>query len=134
MYKYSLKELKDLAEQLAGDIEPPFSIMLQGDVGSGKTAFSQFFITKLLKNKQQLVTSPTFNIIQVYDTIKGDVWHVDLYRINAIDEIFELDLLEAMAKYICLIEWSEILYTNGFEKHLETYRTMIVDLTPECEL
>ena len=134
MYKYSLNELKKLAEQLADDISAPFSVMLKGGVGAGKTTFSQFFITKLLKDKRQPVTSPTFNIIQVYDTVKGDVWHVDLYRINSVDEILELDLLEAMEKYICLIEWSELLYTNGFEKHLEKYNTMIVDLTPECEL
>ena len=109
MYKYSLDQLRNLAESTALSVEPPYSILLEGDLGAGKTTFSQFFISKLLKDKTQPVTSPTFNIVQVYDTVKGDIWHVDLYRINHEDELPALGIFEALHECICLIEWPQIL-------------------------
>ena len=106
-YKYSLEKLQNIAEDLADKASPPFSILLNGEVGAGKTAFSKFFIGKLIIDKNQSITSPTFNIVQIYETIKGGLWHVDLYRLEEDKEIFELGLLEAMQECICLIEWPE---------------------------
>lgn len=108
-YKYTLIELKNLAEKMAEEIKAPCSILLEGNLGVGKTTFSQFFLKKILINKKQKVTSPTFNIVQIYETTKGVVWHVDLYRISNEDEIFQLGLIEAMHETICLIEWPSIL-------------------------
>lgn len=109
VYKYSLEELKKIAETMADSAEPPVSFFLEGDIGAGKTTFSKFFITKILLDKNQQITSPTFNIIQIYETIKGPLWHVDLYRLKRKDELFELGIIEAMHEYLCLIEWPGIL-------------------------
>jgi tRNA threonylcarbamoyladenosine biosynthesis protein TsaE len=98
-----------MAEELAGAASSPFSFFLSGEVGTGKTTFSQFFIRSILIDKNQVITSPTFNIVQIYETIKGPVWHVDLYRIKDFDEINDLGLLEALDESICLIEWPELI-------------------------
>jgi tRNA threonylcarbamoyl adenosine modification protein YjeE len=98
-----------MAERFAASTSPPFSFFLSGEVGTGKTTFSQFFIRSILIDKEQHITSPTFNIVQIYETIKGPVWHVDLYRIEDSEEIYDLGLLEAMDEFICLIEWPDLL-------------------------
>lgn len=110
MYKYDIIKLKQIAEELASSINPPYIILLQGKLGAGKTTFSQFFLKSILINKHQVITSPTFNIINVYETIKGTVWHVDLYRLENKDEVFNLGLLEFIHTGIALIEWPEIIY------------------------
>lgn len=125
MYKYSFGELKNFAEMWAEKAQSPFSILLEGDIGVGKTAFSKFFIEKLKTDKQQNVTSPTFNIIQIYDSVKGPIWHVDLYRIRKDDELFQLGLIEAMHEHICLIEWPGLL-----KKYIADCNFEVVDLTP----
>ena len=111
-----------MAEDLAERFTPPFSILLHGEVGAGKTAFSKFFIKKLLIDKDQNITSPTFNIVQIYETTKGSLWHVDLYRLKKDEEILELGLLEAMQECLCLIEWPEVLKKYiGNSKFMEIY-------------
>jgi tRNA threonylcarbamoyladenosine biosynthesis protein TsaE len=116
MYLHSLADLKVMAEELAKKAQPPLSFLLFGDVGTGKTTFSQFFIKSVLIDKAQSVSSPTYNIIQIYETTAGLLWHVDLYRIKEKAEIFELGLFEAMNENICLIEWPEIIikYTKRY--------------------
>ena len=109
MYKYSLNELQYRAESLAHDICSPFVVLLQGDLGAGKTTFSQFFLRSILIDKSQSISSPTFNIVNIYDTTKGIVWHVDLYRIETVEEVFNLGLLEFIHQGIAIIEWPELI-------------------------
>ena len=78
MYKYPINTLKRIAVDLSNSINPPYTVLLQGNLGTGKTTFSRFFLQSILINSQ-VITSPTFNIINVYNTTKGEVWHVDLY-------------------------------------------------------
>jgi tRNA threonylcarbamoyladenosine biosynthesis protein TsaE len=108
-FKYNLNDLKKMAETLAESISPPFSYLLEGDVGAGKTTFSQFFIRSIVYDKLINITSPTFNIVHVYETIKGPVWHVDLYRLKSFAEVGELGLFDAMRENICLIEWPDLI-------------------------
>lgn len=106
-YKYSLEKLRGIAEEMADAAQAPFSVLLEGGIGAGKTTFSQFFIQRLASGTQ--ITSPTFNIVQIYDTPKGSVWHADLYRLKGDEELFQLGLIEAMHDSICLVEWSDLL-------------------------
>jgi tRNA threonylcarbamoyl adenosine modification protein YjeE len=55
------------------------------------------------------VPSPTFTIVQTYETKLGDLWHCDLYRISGPNEVIELGLDDAMASAVTLIEWPENL-------------------------
>ena len=109
MYKYDLLELKKKAENLVRIITAPHSILLHGNLGAGKTAFAQFFLKPILVDNNQTIASPTFTVINTYETIKGSVWHADLYRLKSERELLELGLIEFMQVGIALVEWSELI-------------------------
>jgi tRNA threonylcarbamoyladenosine biosynthesis protein TsaE len=102
----SLTQLAELATKLADCTSPPLTICLWGDLGAGKTTFARFFIQSLLRISED-IPSPTFTLIQTYDSTKGEVWHCDLYRLKTPEEVEELGLIEAFSHTICLIEWPE---------------------------
>ncbi len=87
----------------AGDV-----ILLEGPVGAGKTHFSRSLIQSLLAEPED-VPSPTFTLVQTYETARGMLLHADLYRIGATSEIEELGLTEAFDSAICLVEWPDRL-------------------------
>lgn len=97
-----------LAEKLAHRLEAGDVILLQGDVGAGKTHFARHLIQSILLEPED-IPSPTFTLVQVYETQNGTVWHSDLYRISSILEIEELGLNEAFETSICLVEWPDRL-------------------------
>ena len=113
----NLAEMQTLAAMLAELIEPSDVITLQGDLGMGKTEFARAMIRSLLGDDQD-VPSPTFNLVHTYDTPIGSIWHFDLYRLQHIDDVWELGLEEALQKGICLIEWPERLQGMHFHHHL----------------
>ena len=80
-------------------------ILLEGNLGSGKTTFVKSFCNYLhVKDK---VLSPTFNIINEYD-IDGNnkIYHFDLYRLKSKEELIEIDFLDYIdSDNYCLIEW-----------------------------
>lgn len=96
------------AEVLAQNVAPGDVILLNGPVGSGKSHFSRSMIRSILKVPED-IPSPTFTLVQSYETTKGPLWHSDLYRIGSTQEIEELGLLEAFEEAICLIEWPDRL-------------------------
>lgn len=102
----SISDTKKIAEFLAQYLIGKI-ILLNGDIGAGKTTFTGFFINSLCYTPQS-VTSPTFPIIQSYDTPTGIIHHLDLYRINNEDELQNLGIDEILLD-TCLIEWSERL-------------------------
>lgn len=90
-------------ELAAGDV-----MLLNGPVGAGKTHFARALIQSILIEPED-VPSPTFTLVQTYDTSKGELWHTDLYRIGSDTEIDELGLLDAFENAICLVEWPDRL-------------------------
>lgn len=91
------------ASLAAGDV-----VLLEGDVGAGKTHFARALIQSRL-NRQEDVPSPTFTLVQTYNTAQGEIWHADLYRLTSTLEIEELGLVEAFGTAICLVEWPDRL-------------------------
>ena len=91
-------------------LKPVDTLLFFGDIGSGKTFFVRGTIQKMMKSQGILVEevpSPTFTIIQVYDSLSPPVWHLDLYRLSDPDEIIELSMDDILETGICFIEWPE---------------------------
>lgn len=86
------------------------TLLLQGDIGAGKSFFARALIQSLQDTPED-VPSPTFTLVQTYDTRAGEIWHADLYRLNDPNEAEELGLSEAFSNAICLIEWPDRLGT-----------------------
>ncbi|MDF3349907.1 tRNA (adenosine(37)-N6)-threonylcarbamoyltransferase complex ATPase subunit type 1 TsaE [Sulfitobacter sp. KE34] len=96
------------ARQLARRLSPGDVILLSGDVGVGKTHFARALITELLDHHED-IPSPTFTLVQTYDTASSAIWHADLYRLTSTHEIEELGLIDAFHDAICLVEWPDRL-------------------------
>lgn len=92
-------------------------ILLAGDVGAGKTHFARHLIQSILTTPED-VPSPTFTLVQTYDTLPGSLWHADLYRLESTQEIEELGLVDAFESAICLVEWPDRLDTFAPDKAL----------------
>ncbi|MBV1926191.1 MAG: tRNA (adenosine(37)-N6)-threonylcarbamoyltransferase complex ATPase subunit type 1 TsaE [Rhodobacteraceae bacterium] len=104
----SAEETTVLAARLGAVLHPGDCLLLDGPIGAGKTHFCRSLIQSVLQVPED-VPSPTFTLVQTYDTQIGELWHADLYRLSNLDEIEELGLTEAFDTAICLVEWSEKL-------------------------
>ncbi|MBL0942404.1 MAG: tRNA (adenosine(37)-N6)-threonylcarbamoyltransferase complex ATPase subunit type 1 TsaE [Alphaproteobacteria bacterium] len=103
-----LKETQKLASQLALQAKRGDIFTLKGDLGTGKTAFARYFIQACTQPSQE-VPSPTFTLVQLYETAKFPLYHFDLYRLNSSSEVLELGIEEAFFEGVSLIEWPERL-------------------------
>ncbi|WP_375253813.1 tRNA (adenosine(37)-N6)-threonylcarbamoyltransferase complex ATPase subunit type 1 TsaE [Yoonia sp.] len=96
------------AAKIAPILSSGDTLLLEGDIGAGKSAFARALIRARL-GRQEDVPSPTFTLVQTYESPDGDIWHCDLYRLSHPDEAFELGLEDAFETAICLIEWPDRL-------------------------
>jgi tRNA threonylcarbamoyl adenosine modification protein YjeE len=90
--------------QLAAVLKPGDLILLDGDLGAGKTALARAVIRTLVGDPRLDVPSPSFALVQPYDAPAGPILHADLYRLSSEAEIDELGLFDR-ADAIVLIEW-----------------------------
>ncbi|MGI9367304.1 MAG: tRNA (adenosine(37)-N6)-threonylcarbamoyltransferase complex ATPase subunit type 1 TsaE [Ruegeria sp.] len=104
----SPEETAATAARVGAILRPGDCLLLDGAIGSGKTHFARSLIQSLMRAPED-VPSPTFTLVQTYDTTAGEIWHSDLYRLGSILEIEELGLAEALETAICLIEWPQKL-------------------------
>jgi tRNA threonylcarbamoyladenosine biosynthesis protein TsaE len=98
-----------LGAQLAERLRPRDILALRGGLGAGKTTLARAILRAASGDPSLVVPSPTFTLVEVYDTRRGAFWHFDLYRLEAAEQIFELGWEEARADGIVLIEWPERL-------------------------
>lgn len=110
-----------LGQRLAAALRPGDIVRLEGDLGAGKTALARAIIRALSGDPALEVPSPTFALVQPYDTPAGPVLHADLYRIADPRETDELGLLDR-PEAIVLLEWSER------DPHLAGLATALVTL------
>jgi tRNA threonylcarbamoyladenosine biosynthesis protein TsaE len=109
-----IRALPDLAatERLAGTlaalVRSGDAILLSGDLGVGKTAFARAFLRALTGDPALDVPSPTFTLVQTYDTPKGPVHHYDLWRLTDRHAMMELGWDDALED-IVLVEWPDRL-------------------------
>lgn len=114
----SLKDTELLAAEIAARAAAGMVIGLNGDLGAGKTAFSQCFARHL--GVEGIVNSPTFTIIKEYNG-RLPLYHMDVYRIS-LHEADELGLDEYFyGQGVCLVEWSSIITDLMPPRHLHIY-------------
>ena len=97
-----------LAGRLGALLRPGDLVALRGDLGAGKTALSRALIRSVTAPDAE-VPSPTFTLVQTYDTDIGPLWHFDLYRLSNADEVIELGWDDARAEAVALVEWPDRL-------------------------
>lgn len=102
-----------LAEHVSvGDI-----VALYGTLGAGKTAFCRGFIQSLT-TKSEDVPSPTFTLLQTYETPTFPIYHFDMYRLKNPEEAYEIGIEDAFAEGVSLIEWPEKIGSLLPQKHI----------------
>ncbi|MBS0221034.1 MAG: tRNA (adenosine(37)-N6)-threonylcarbamoyltransferase complex ATPase subunit type 1 TsaE [Proteobacteria bacterium] len=98
-----------LGASLAGRLRPRDVVALEGSLGTGKTTLARAILRAAARDATLVVPSPTFTLVEVYDTPRGVFWHFDLYRLEDPGQVFELGWEEARADGIVLVEWAERL-------------------------
>ena len=133
----SEKETFELGKNLGEQAKAGQIFCLNGDLGVGKTVFTQGFAKGL--GIEENVNSPTFTIIQVYEEGRIPLYHFDVYRIGDPEEMYEIGYEEYFfGEGVCLIEWSKLIeelipeeainieIDKNFEKGLD-YRKITVE-------
>jgi tRNA threonylcarbamoyladenosine biosynthesis protein TsaE len=97
-----------LAQTLAPLLRPGDAVLLEGPLGAGKTAFARALLRALAGDPALEVPSPSYTLVQTYETAAGAVAHFDLWRLDGPPDLAELGWDEARAG-IVLVEWPERL-------------------------
>lgn len=126
----SLHEWQEVVDKIIPDLQHNI-LLLKGNLGAGKTTFTQFLLKNL--GSQDEVNSPTYSIVNEYNTPKGKIYHFDLYRLKNIEEVYDIGIEEYLDNaFLCIIEWPEV-----YEEELYglKYHTMsIVNTGDEREI
>lgn len=104
---YSEQDTIDFAQKIATKLNKNDIITLSGDLGAGKTKFTEGILKYF--DLQQEISSPTFTIVNKYEKNNIIIYHLDLYRLNNIEEFLNIGGEEYLNNGICIIEWAEII-------------------------
>ncbi len=110
MDKFVSKSEQDtinFAYNLASKLNTGDIIILSGELGSGKTKFTQGILKYF--NLENEISSPTFTIVNEYISPTENIYHFDVYRLSDSDEFYSIGGEEYFEKGICIIEWGEII-------------------------
>lgn len=140
MYSFISKsenETKLFAQKLAKQLDVGNIVILSGELGAGKTKFTEGFLEYF--NLEDEISSPTFTIVNEYHSSTGiNIYHFDVYRLADTDEFYAIGGDEYFEKGICLIEWGETIKDALPKEYIhitidkddtnEAYRTIKVNL------
>lgn len=137
---FSEKETWDLGYHIGKSCHPGEIVLLNGDLGVGKTVFTKGFAAGL--GIEEPVCSPTFTIVQIYESGRLPLYHFDVYRIADVEEMEEIGYEDYFyGEGVCLIEWAKLIreilpekcISVTIEKDLEQgfdYRRVRIDGEP----
>ena len=121
---HQLEEWKDIVNQIIPNLQHNI-LLLKGNLGAGKTTFSQFLLKELGSSDE--ISSPTYSIVNEYDTPKGKIFHFALYRLKSVEEAYDFGIEEYLDNgFLSIIEWPEI-YTDELEGY--DFHEMIITNT-----
>jgi len=106
---YSIDDLTLFAKNIIGFFSHARVLLLTGSLGAGKTFFARHVLRLATAIPDLRVLSPTFSIVNFYDTKDCGFAHIDCYRIRSLAEMIELGIEEMFAERICLIEWPDLV-------------------------
>ena len=123
---FRAEETYNIGRKMGEAAKPGDVICLLGDLGVGKTVFTQGFAAGL--GIREPVSSPTFTIVQSYDEGRIPFYHFDVYRIGDVEEMDEIGFDDyVFGEGVCLIEWANLI-----EEILpENYETVKIEKNPE---
>lgn len=139
-YKFTSRsetDTKNFAKNFASKLKIKDVVVLTGELGSGKTKFTEGFLSYFgLENE---ISSPTFTIVNEYKKDDINIYHFDVYRLEDSSEFYEIGGEEYFENGICLIEWGELIqdalpknYIHiTFEKDTNDENTRILTIEQE---
>ena len=104
---HSSSETMDFAYNLASKLNIGDVVVLTGELGSGKTKFTEGFLKYFGLDKE--ISSPTFNIVNEYKKDNINIYHFDVYRLEDVSEFYAIGGEEYFSSGICIIEWGELI-------------------------
>ena len=110
MYEFishSEEDTISFANEFASKLNSNSIIVLSGDLGSGKTKFTEGILKHF--GLEDEISSPTFTIVNEYDANNQKIYHFDLYRLSDIDEFYAIGGEEYLQNGICIFEWGEMI-------------------------
>ncbi|GGG50323.1 tRNA (adenosine(37)-N6)-threonylcarbamoyltransferase complex ATPase subunit type 1 TsaE [Epilithonimonas arachidiradicis] len=114
---HQLEEWKDVVIQIIPNLHHNI-LLLRGNLGAGKTTFTQYLLKEFGSDDE--ISSPTYSIVNEYDTLKGKVYHFDLYRLKNVTEAYDFGIEEYLDNgFLSIIEWPEIYMDEleGYDFH-----------------
>jgi len=100
-------ETKAIGFNLASKLNKKDIVILTGDLGSGKTKFTEGFLSYF--GLEDEISSPTFTIVNEYSKNDVNIYHFDVYRLEDLDEFYAIGGTDYFDNGICLIEWGELI-------------------------
>ncbi len=110
MIKFISKSENDtinFATEFAKKLNKNSILILKGDLGAGKTKFTQGILKNFGLEKE--ISSPTFTIVNEYNAKNINIFHFDLYRLSNVDEFYAMGGEEYLHNGICIFEWGEMI-------------------------
>lgn len=102
----NVEDWQQVIDAIMLDFQHPI-LLLKGNLGAGKTTFTKELLVKLGSTNE--VSSPTYSIVNEYDTPKGKVFHFDLYRLKNIEEVYDIGMDDYLRQgVLSIIEWPEV--------------------------
>ena len=116
----SLNQLKKFARKFSKCLKGNEIILLKGNLSAGKTTFTKFLVSSLGFEEEE-VSSPTFSVMNEYETKKGTVYHIDLYRVK------HFDLTDILGYGIIIVEWADEKEFEGIDHPIIILKFEILD-------